>query len=249
MYVKALSGLFVCCTLLSAAESQVVITDADPSEYPHIARIEYKVNTIPLTVPALFVSAKYVLASLITFGTQINKNMFKLTDQLGVVYPVGKVAADADQRFFYMKLCKTFTGTPFNMSESSFDSLANTVEAQMLFFPTTSNTLKKVSVSLLDNTTCNTKASAILGVSAASIICMTSTATTNFCLDTFADDLQNPTYVTISVVAIGGQVNGLFRTHQCVLKDLSSVSPYFFYRKISYHRQEIIDLIPTVDIV
>ncbi|XP_065340560.1 uncharacterized protein LOC135939884 [Cloeon dipterum] len=246
MYNKALSGLIVCCTLLSAAESQVVITDAAPTEFPNIVKLMFNDQTVLKTAPGVFVSAKYILTSL-TLVTELTKDSFQVTDQLDFVYPVGAYkAAEANNPISYLKVCTAFKGTPMNMSESSFDALATNVSAQMLFFPTTSNTLKKVSVTILDNTTCVTQ-TAEIGCDAAKCLCVTPDAITNFCLDTFKDaDASNITY---SAVAIGGQVNGLHYYPNCDGNDLSSSLPIFLLHKISYYRQYIIDLIPTVDIV
>ncbi|CAB3378885.1 Hypothetical predicted protein [Cloeon dipterum] len=175
--------------------------------------------------------------------------MFDVTNQMGAVQTVGAYKADAINRLFYLKICTLFKGTPFNMSVSSFYALDDPVDAQLLFFNTTSDTLKKVSVQLINNSTCRDKSSQF-GFLSGELTCMTSNETTNFCRDTLQDANVAATRITFSVVAIGGQVNGLFHSGTCDSQNnLYSLAPYFFYKKISSFRQTIIDLIPQVDIV
>ncbi|XP_065342590.1 uncharacterized protein LOC135941187 [Cloeon dipterum] len=133
MYIKALSGLFVCCTLLSAAESGVVITDAAPTEFPNIVKIMFQDSALKKFVPGVFVSAKYVLTFLST-QSSLTKDSFQVTDQLGAVHTVGALGDQSVAYFRYMKICTAFKGTPLNMSESSFDALASSIDAQMFFF-------------------------------------------------------------------------------------------------------------------
>ncbi|CAB3388674.1 Hypothetical predicted protein [Cloeon dipterum] len=242
MYIKALFGLFVCCTLLSATEGQVVITDVAPTEFPHIVKIQFNEQLTVQTSTGIFVSARYVFSSFPP-GMPRTKDSFTVTDQLGTVLPVVKY--EGSGILHYLKFCEKFKGTPLNLSLSSFDSWATNVSAQMMFFNTTSNTLKKVSVTLLDNSTCST----ITPFDFADVICMASDVTTDFCKETHKDSTSDPPYKMYSLVAIGSQINGVLASGQCTGGNLTSDRPYFFHLKLSSYRQDIIDLVPKVDIV
>ncbi|CAB3374707.1 Hypothetical predicted protein [Cloeon dipterum] len=241
-------GFFLfCCPffLMFVEQSQaaVVVTDANPSEYPYVVKL-YAISsdsTLEVTVPGMMVSSKFVLVSL--SESVFSDFNLTITDQSGVVrLPVSNGSIVNDQ-YTYFKVCNKFRGAKYPLRESDFNNLTTAIpNAQLLFFYVTSPVLRKVTVPVMNKTACADARGSSDPTNVNAYMCMDNSGLTDFC-PVFVNETQTYTSAWYPMLAIGGQVQGFPSIVEgCNL-------PFWIADNIAVFRQNLTAEIPVVDIV
>ncbi|XP_065350154.1 uncharacterized protein LOC135946050 isoform X1 [Cloeon dipterum] len=238
----AISFLLCCPFLFIAVVEQgqaVVVTDADPSEYPYAVRFHLFQPGFPfdITYPGMVVSSKFVL---LTFASAIVSSYnFTITDQFGVARTPVKNGSIVSGRFTYFKVCNKFRGAKYPLRESDFNNLTTAIpDAQIIFYNATSTVLRKVTVPVMNKTACATATNS----SSATMtdMCVDSSGFTDLCPVFFLNGPDH-SFGWNPVLAIGGQVQGLPFGFGC---DQS----YWKCTDIALFLQNLTSEIPVVDI-
>ncbi|XP_065350155.1 uncharacterized protein LOC135946050 isoform X2 [Cloeon dipterum] len=237
----AISFLLCCPFLFIAVVEQgqaVVVTDADPSEYPYAVRFHLFQPGFPfdITYPGMVVSSKFVL---LTFASAIVSSYnFTITDQFGVARTPVKNGSIVSGRFTYFKVCNKFRGAKYPLRESDFNNLTTAIpDAQIIFYNATSTVLRKVTVPVMNKTACATATNS----SSATMtdMCVDSSGFTDLCPVFYNADSASFWY---SLLAIGGQVQGYSLNFACTVS-------YWEFGNLAVIRQNLTSEIPVVDIV
>ncbi|XP_059473900.1 uncharacterized protein LOC132195737 [Neocloeon triangulifer] len=227
--------------ILLASLSQTTLATFGPTvtanwagQFPYVVKLQSSADAIEMTIPALVVSQKMVLAEPSLFNPN-SPTSYTMTSHNMQVRPVA-IMVSYVSNFVVLKTCKPFGSERFNLTLSEFFNYqADNTDAAIIFFE--GNSLKSKSTTALSDTSCDST----FGADYTDYnTCIAQDTTDDICKTYYTDDYYFATYVREPLLVVNGRVQGFMFSANCDSYHDNSEKTQF--RKIDKFRSYILGI-------